>query len=31
MVRKRLKAGEPIDDLVPPQVEQYIKANRLYS
>jgi nicotinic acid mononucleotide adenylyltransferase len=27
LVRQKLKAGEPIDDLVPPEVVQYIQNN----
>ena len=29
-VRRRVRAGEPIDDLVPPRVSRYIQRNELY-
>jgi nicotinate-nucleotide adenylyltransferase len=29
-VRRRVRAGEPIDDLVPDKVAEYIRAHRLY-
>ena len=30
-IRRRVRAGEPIDDLTPPPVAQYIRDHRLYA
>ena len=30
VIRERLAAGEPVSDLVPPQVERYMKEHELY-